>query len=166
MLERIDGITNEVLEPITFVLGKPTVYITCLCKEGLSLTTVSKLPLEFNFESGSIGLSKTTKIVFIFCDHWLLMAFHKTPEACGLFSETKFFFYQSELCCVASRWRNFKLSRNNLDSGLLECVPVITDVSHVPVAWIFRGSSYLWIVAFRGPCNHEDFGGFFPSTCG
>jgi len=27
MLERTDAITNEVLEPITFVLAYPTVYI-------------------------------------------------------------------------------------------------------------------------------------------
>jgi len=29
MLERTDAITNEVLEPITFVLACPTVYWTC-----------------------------------------------------------------------------------------------------------------------------------------
>jgi hypothetical protein len=46
MLERIDAITNEVLEPITFVLAYPTVF-QCMLERTDALTNEVLEPITF-----------------------------------------------------------------------------------------------------------------------
>jgi len=48
MLERTDAITNEVLEPITFVLAYPTVFVTSyLLHVSVFVTPSSRRPLRY-----------------------------------------------------------------------------------------------------------------------
>ena len=65
MLERTDAITNEVLEPITFVLAYPTVYIYIYIYIYVNCTLVQALM----FCTGRTAHRGSRAIALLFHDH-------------------------------------------------------------------------------------------------